>query len=345
MTFSHIHFIDAFKLALAFVLAFILLQGIVVLKGVLLIFLTSVIITLATEKLIFKLETYNIPRLASASLIYLFGLLMIVFMFYTIVPPLATEIKNLLIEYPVYSEQISDDVTLRNDLLNYIRSLSVNFTDSPQAMISFLISTFGSLTSFLAVFFVSFFFTIQKDGIGAFVYPWVPVKKLNMAKLFLWRVREKVGGWLWGKVISSVIVGVITFIGLTIVDIPYALSLGTLALVLNFIPFIGPTIAAIPAVALGVSISLPLGLLIGLFYFVINGVIEAFVLNPIFMRHAIEVNPALLILFIISGAHLGGVLGVIISIPLSAILYLIWTEYFRARETKSNLTTKSEIGI
>jgi len=113
--------------------------------------------------------------------------------------------------------------------------------------------------------------------------------------------------------------------------------LAILSIFLNFIPFVGPIIAAVPAVILAISYSPMLGITVAFYYFFVNGILESFVFGPILMRRAVQVNPAFLILSLMSGAYLGGVLGIIVAIPTAAILYLVLTEYTTWRQTKNPL--------
>lgn len=325
---SKLHFLDAIKLAGAFVIAYAVVQAFVTLKDVFLIFLTSVILALAADQVINKLEARQIPRVISAITIYLSGIIAVALMLYIIIPPLAVEVRNLLIDYPMYSEAILEvEEVERFDIMPYVRSLSFTITDNPAELLSAIFRTFGNFASFLAVFFIAFFLSVHRGGLEGFVRPLVPEQHKSKMSHILQKLREKVGSWLWGKTLSSITVGMATFLGLYFLGMPYALSLGVFALFLNFIPFIGPIIAAIPAVALGLTESLLLGLIVALYYVFVNGVFESFVLTPLFMRQAVEVNPALLILFVISGAYLGGILGIIIAIPLSAIIYVLVYEY------------------
>lgn len=327
---SSIKFIDALKIAGAFALVYAAFMLLSTLQGVLLIFFTSAIIAIAMDQLLDRLPIGNLSRIASAALIYSAVVVSVVVMLILVTPPLVSELRNLLVDYPAYSEQfLAPDEVARFDIAPYLLSFSDSLTGSPTTVMSTIFKTFSSLATFLAVFFVAFFLTIQKGGVRSFVMPLIPAKHHTRVASFWDKLQDRVGSWLWGKTLSSLIVGFATFVGLYILGIPYALSLGILALFLNFIPFVGPIIAALPAVVLGVMITPVIGVVVGLWYLIINSIIEPFVLTPLLMHRAIDINPAFLILSVISGAYLGGILGIIIAIPVSAILYLSVTEYWQ----------------
>jgi len=327
---SSMRFIDALKIAGAFALVYGVFLLLSTLQGVLLIFFTSVIIAIAMDQLLDRFRIGVFSRTTSAALIYLAVVASVVAMLVLVTPPLVSELRNLLVDYPTYSEPfLTPDEVARFDIGPYLLSFSDSVTDSPAVVISTIFKTFSSLATFLAIFFVAFFLTIQAGGVRSFVMPLVPPQYQGRAAIFWDKLQDKVGSWLWGKTLSSLIVGFATFVGLYILGIPYALSLGILALFLNFIPFVGPIIASVPAIVLGFTISPIVGAVAALWYIIINSIIEPFVLTPLLMHKAIDINPAFLILSVISGAYIGGVLGIIIAIPVSAIAYLSVTEYWR----------------
>jgi len=326
---TKVYFFDALKLAGAFALVFVGLQLIVTLNDVILIFFTALILAIAMDRPISRLEERKIPRIASALVLYISVFVAILVMLYIVIPPLVTEIRNFLTEYSTYSEvlPIADEVS-QLDISPYLRSVSDTLTGSSGAVLSAVFKTLGSFTSFLAIFFVALFLTLQKGGLRSFAEPFLSEQYRAPALHFFNNMQDRISSWLWGKTLSSLIVGIITYIGLLLIGIPYALTLGVLAVFLNFIPFIGPVIAAVPAVTLGLTGSgVPTAAIVVLLYFLINGVLETFLLSPILMKRAVEINPAFLILSTMSGAYIGGVLGIIIAIPVSAIIYLAMTEY------------------
>lgn len=339
---SSLHFGDAVKLAAAFVLAYIALQTLVILKAVILIFFTALIVAIAMDQFIMRLERKGIARQFAAIVIYVSVAVSLSGALLLVIPPFATELRTVITTYSQYSEELVGEVP-QTGVVSYLMSFSQGLSDSPQALVSTALRTASSFTTFLSIFFVAFFLTIQKGGVRSFVIPFLPLAYQERAALFWDKLQMRVGYWLWGKTISSIIVGFITFIGLYLLGVPYALSLGVLAFFFNYVPFVGPIIAAVPAVFLSFNLSFLAVLLTTGWYIIINAIIEPFVLGPIFMRKAIEINPAFLILSVISGAYLGGVLGIIIAIPAAAIIYLAVTEFMAGNiAAAETITTKAK---
>lgn len=335
---SKLHFYDALKLAGAFVLAYLLFLLVMTLKDVLLIFFTALILAIAMDQVIGRFQNQKISRTLSAAFIYISVMVVTVGILILTIPPLFEELRNFLVEYPVYSDALeidseNDIQAMAAEMSPWVRNISESLTGSPAAVFNTLLKTFNGFAHFIAIFFVAFFMTIQPNGVRSFFEPFVPVKYKKTVSQFWDKMQERIGSWLWGKTICSLIVGASTTVGLFILGVPYALILGVLAAFMNFIPFAGPVIAAIPAIALGFSSSFLLGFVVALYYFVVNNIFETFILGPFFMRKAVEISPAFLILSIIAGGYLGGVLGIILAIPVAAIVYLFITEWSNLKQS------------
>ena len=151
-----------------------------------------------------------------------------------------------------------------------------------------------------------------------------------MPFIFFEIARKGIVGWIWGKTLASIIVGLLTTLGLLILGVPYALILGLLAALFNYIAFVGPIAASIPAVLLALMISPLHAIAVALMYILIQ-VIEGFLIIPFVMKKTAGLNSVLLLFFAIAGRKLGGVLSALVAIPLAAIVSLIVDEYLKMK--------------
>ena len=133
---------------------------------------------------------------------------------------------------------------------------------------------------------------------------------------------DNLSSWLLGKAVSMLIVGVTTAIGLSMLGVPLALILGVIAGLLDFIPYLGPIMAGIPAVLLALSISPDLALYALLLFAAIN-MLEGYVLQPMIEAKAIELPPALVIVMQLIFGTLFGFAGVALATPLAAVLSVL----------------------
>lgn len=180
----------------------------------------------------------------------------------------------------------------------------------------------GTVTGVLITLFSGFFLALDPD-----VYLDRAVRLLPPSARP--RVRDAVaetGGvlkrWIGGTSISMVIIFTTTTIGLWLLGIPAALVLGMIAGLLVFIPFIGPTLSAIPAMAMALTVSPTMVLWVGVLYFGIQQV-ESNLLTPVVMREAVRLEPAATLLFQMAMGVLFGFLGLFLAVPLLAAAQLL----------------------
>jgi len=128
--------------------------------------------------------------------------------------------------------------------------------------------------------------------------------------------------WLAGRLVSMVFIGLLTGIGLWLIGIPGALALGIVAFILEFVPFVGPIIAAVPALVLALAFDPVKALWVGLLYLGIQQ-LEGNVIEPIVQQRAVDLPPALLLFAIVAGALVFGPTGVIFAAPLTVVLFVL----------------------
>ena len=136
---------------------------------------------------------------------------------------------------------------------------------------------------------------------------------------------EAMGGYVRGVALNGVIIGVLTYAGMLVIGVDYALVLGLLAGVLEMVPVIGPIVAAVPMVAVALLHS-PTQALVALIYVTVLQQAEANLLVPFIMRSQTKVSPLLVIVALVAGSAVGGVLGALVAIPLAAGLRVIVRE-------------------
>ena len=128
--------------------------------------------------------------------------------------------------------------------------------------------------------------------------------------------------WLLGRMVSMAVVGLLTWFGLMIIGVPSALTLGLLAALLEFIPFIGPIVAAVPAILLGFAAGPDKALWVALLFLAIQQ-FEGNVLEPLVQQRAVDLPPALLLFALVAGGLVFGIAGILLAAPLTVVLYVL----------------------
>lgn len=317
------------------------------LRNILLVLLTAVVIASSVEPLTLWLKKFNLPRLIAVMSIYVLLSGVFVGIFYFFVPFLLSDTANFLRAVPELLEGVPAPITASRDsvlqgadiaetLSQGITStakpssLAAVFTDLSQILGSFakgfwdnVAIVFGGLVQFILIIVLSFYLAVQEDGVAAFLRIVTPERHEHYV-IGLWkRTQRKIGFWMQGQILLAVLVGILVYLGLTIVGVKNALFLAALAAIFETIPLFGPILSAIPGVAIAYGTgSLSFALLVAGIYIIIQQ-FENHLIYPLVVKKIIGVPPMTVILALIIGAQLGGFLGLLISVPLAATL----TEY------------------
>jgi predicted PurR-regulated permease PerM len=312
-----------------------------VLRDIILMVLVALILAIALDRPIDALCGRRVPRFLATTLIYLLLFSAVGILCYLVFPVLAEQIKNFVTNYSLYFESMGRLKFGTNliDFKSVFDQLSNSLTESAGALAGTLITFFGGLISFSTIIVAAIFFNIQENGVKKFIFYLTPIEHQPYILNLFDRIQRKVGNWLWGKLGVAFCVGILTSIGLYLLGIRYALLLGALTLLLNFIPFVGAFVAAVPAVLLALVESSTLALLVVFLFVFINGFLEPFFLVPIFMKRAVDLNPALILLVVLVGGKLAGVLGVVLAIPVAAIAAVLIEDYMQRKNLTSGINS------
>ncbi len=301
-----------------------------VLREIVAVVLLSIVIASAIEPINHWAAKYKIPRIASVIFIYLAAFFLFATVFYLIVPPLFNDIFNFVSTLPTFVDSalrpggavasIFPDLPVAiNKSLTATASQFQQFaTGTVNGIFSTNSTLIGGVFSFILLIVISFYISVQEHGIEKFLRVVTPLKHEEYI-LNLWaRSQKKIGGWLQGQILLASLVGIIVFLGLTILDVRYAISLAILSAVFEIIPVFGPIMAAIPAIAVASIQSTVLAIWVLALYIVVQQ-FENHLIYPLVVRKTIGVNPLLVVLSIVVGGALGGLFGIILAVPIAAV--------------------------
>ena len=191
-------------------------------------------------------------------------------------------------------------------------------------------SIFGGAFSLVLIVILSFYLSVQEKGIEKFIRLTSPLRYEKYV-LDVWqRSKKKLGGWVKAQLLLGVLVGVLVFLGLTILGVKYALMLAVLAAIFEVIPIFGPVLAAIPAILIAFLQS-PMLALAALILYVIVQQFENHLIYPTVMKKATGVPPLIIILAILVGGKLGGIFGILLAVPLTVILMELLTDWAKKK--------------
>jgi len=320
------------KAVLILALAYVLFQ----LRELVLVLLASVVIASAIEPATKWFKRYKVPRVPAVLIVYLVVILVLAGIFSLFVPPFLLEVNNLLSTLPHYIDNIAawdplstgqqsaagipGEFSLK-DAIDEARNAISGFQGG---FIGIMSGIFGGIFSLILIIVLSFYLAVQEDGIDEFLRIISPAKHREYVSGLWHRTQHKIGLWMQGQLLLTIIIAVLTYLGLTILGVPYAFLLAILAGVFELIPIFGPVISAIPAIMLalinGTSFADPgagSAIAVGLFYVLIQQ-FENHLIYPLVVRKVVGVHPMLVIIALIVGWNIAGFLGVILAVPIAA---------------------------
>jgi predicted PurR-regulated permease PerM len=309
------------------ILTTVLLIGIGILlfqvKSILLALFMAFIIVAALSPIVNFLRRKNVPKLLAIVIVYVIIIAVIVVLVVPFIPIFVVQIQDFIKEIPFYLKDAGNIFGIQIDKTQITSIITPVANYISQNAVKLSSTIFGGLFTIVTTFILSFYLLIYHDKFEESLPGLFPEKYKLKVKETLKLVEEKVGAWLSGQLVLSLVIGSITWVILTILGIPFALPLAILAGFLEIIPTLGPIIAAVPAVIIGLAISPIMGLIVALAYVGIQ-FIENHFLVPKIMQKAVGLNPIIIIIGILIGGHLLGILGALLSIPfISATIIII----------------------
>lgn len=178
----------------------------------------------------------------------------------------------------------------------------------------------GVVVGVLAVLVVAAYLVIDGRTVGALLLSLLPPAHRDVAVRLTPAVLDRIGGYVRGQLISSLFVGVLIAIVLTLMGVKYGLLIGALAAVFNIVPFVGATLAAILAVLSALNESVALAAFAVLAMWAAQTV-EAKFFAPHFVGRATGLHPIAVLLALLAGAHMAGLIGALVAVPFVAGLW------------------------
>ena len=325
------------------ILIFLLLYFLYLIKDILAILFVSLILASAVDPWVDWMRNKKIPRSIAILFIYLVVLSVIGSVIYLIIPPIAKEIGEISVNFPQYLEKIisafsalkeySSQHGVLNNIQDSLGSVSSNLQKAAGGVFSTISNIFGGIFSFFLILVITFYMVVEEGAIKKLVWSIAPEKHQPYIMQLINRMQKKIGLWLRGQLILSLVIFILTYTGLLILGVEYALVLALIAGLTEFVPYLGPILGAIPAVFLAFAQSPTLAVFVIVLFFVIQQV-ENNILVPKIMQKTVGLNPIVSISVLMIGFKIAGVVGAILAIPVATAISVFIKDLF---ENKANV--------
>jgi len=283
----------------------------------------ALLITAILNPLVTKLSKKKVPRPLSVLLSYLLVIALFVLTALLISPSLIDQTTSFVTDLPEFVDSLKISSLVSDQIIQQLLS---QLASLPAQVAKIVISILSNMAGVLAVLILTFYLLAERESLDDHLKTYLGKGKGEEFIDLINVLEQKLGGWARGELITMVLIGFFDYIGFKLLGLPFALPLAIFAGLMEIVPSVGSTIAAIPSVIIGFGVSLFMGLATISWIFLIQQ-IEGYVLIPKITQKSTGVNPITTILCLAVGLKLGGGVGLLISVPVYITLKTIAQKY------------------
>lgn len=347
------------KATIAIFLLIALVEVLGMIKSIIIIFLVALFLAATINPAVDRLARYKVPRAAGIIIIYLLVIGVFVVMFSNLVPIIADQVGQLansvrsmvqnLVQNPnpnswfmkqlqPYANQIwqnLDQTQVISQISNTLKTIAAQLTNFAGNAIGAMFTIFHGIFNLLLVLIITFFMILNSKHTSDFFHSLFPHRYSAYISLKSEQISTRIGEWIRGQMLLALAMTALTLIGFKIIGLNYALTLGLLSGLAEFIPYLGPIITFTSAALIALNQNPVLVLWLIPAYAIIQ-FIESNILVPLIVGRSVGLNPIVVIFALLSGATIGatvggsfglGLVGMIVAVPTANIISLFVEDY------------------
>ncbi len=302
--------------------AAVLIGGWLVIKlqDILVLLFMAFIVMSALKANVDYLVKKNVNRTLAIIFNYVVFLCLIALFATIVLPPLVSETIRLTTHFPQYINKLVPYVNINQDtIIQQIAPISQNVA-------RFTVSIFSNVFTLLTILVFSFYFLMEHSNLRSFLVSLTGENIADKSLRTLRKIEERMGTWVRGEMILGLIIGISSYVGLSLLNVNFALPLALIAGVLELIPIIGPIISAVPAVIIAFTDSPNKALLVVVLYIIIQQVENNFIV-PSVMKKTVGLPSIVILLALLIGGKLGGTIGIILAVPILLTVQTLFEEF------------------
>jgi predicted PurR-regulated permease PerM len=285
-------------------------------------------------------------RGAAVALVYLGLILVPVLIVAALVPPIVTQGNNLAQSLPDYARDLTEfvqknrqlrqleaDYDITGKLEEQAAKLPARLGDAAGVLSDIGVGVVNSLFAGITIIVLSVFMINSARGwLDAFADRYPPDRARWLKRLYD-RIGATVGNYVAGALLQATIAGLLAWIVLMILGVPYALPLAVVVFLLDLVPLVGATLGAIIVGVVTLFSDFPVDTIIWVIFSVIYQQVENTVIQPRIQARAVAVHPFVVLVSVLFGSTLFGVMGALLAIPVAAAIQITIREYSTFRDT------------
>ncbi len=330
----------AVRASFGVLLVVLLAESVLKARGVLILIAVSAFLAIGLNPMVEWLQRHGIGRKASVGLISMGFLLFFVGAGFAVAQPIANQGSQLAHGLPAEAQHLREtnktfrDLDKRYQLVDKITS-AANSSNLKTKVTNGVVGAAGvavnALFNFFTILILTLYFLANYPTLKRTAWRIAPRSRRPRVGLLGDEILRRVGGYVLGNIVTSIVIGVVTFGFLLIVGVPNAAPIALFVAVFDVIPLVGATIAGVVTVVIALFHSLPAAIATAIFY-VLYQQFENYVLVPRVMKKTVDVSPLTTIIAALLGGALMGVVGALVAIPIAAAIQLVAQEVFVPRQ-------------
>ena len=279
----------------------------------------------------------RMPRAAAILLVYVLILCVFAGVLSVVVPPVITGASDLSRDIPNYIDDLRNNATIRDfdnkyditsSLQEEAQKLPSKLGDAAGALQGVAVAAFNAAFQLLTVLTMTFFLLLDGRRISNFLLHWFGRYREPRLRQVAERIYRSTSGYVAGALTITSINGVITFVTLTILGVPFAVPLAVLMSFFGLIPLVGATIGGVIILVVTLFNDFPTATIVYGIVLVLYQQLENNVLQPFVYQRTVNVPPLAVIVAILAGSSILGVVGALVAIPIAAALQIVLREFF-----------------
>ncbi len=272
-----------------------------------LVFIAFLLMT-AIYPVVVWLEKIRIPRAISTFVIYVAVLGLLGVSVGSAVPAFVGQYAKLLATLPSTVSKVFPYWNVN------MQTISTQLAPLSSNILSVTLGIFSNVLTTVTVLVIAFYLIIERRRAEETLMDFLGEHTGKKVAVMLRLIERRLGAWVRGELLLMTFIGILTYIGLSLLRVDFALPLALIAGLLEIVPMIGPIASAVPAVLVALATSPIFALTVVALYIVVQQ-IENNILVPFVMRRSVGLSPLITILALLVGGRLGGVIGAILAVP------------------------------
>lgn len=295
--------------------------------SLLLLLFIAIIFMAALSPMVDRLEKYRVPRSLGTLLIYLIILATIFFGVASLIPTLIEQSTRFLTRLP---QTINELTQGRFDLSIFQPQLA----SMPQQILKIVLGIFDNVLGLFTFLVIVYYLILERKNMKRYLlFLFGHGATEEHSEIFIAKLEKKLGGWMRGQLILMLIIGVMSYVGLMFLGVEFAIPLAFIAGLLEVIPTVGPTVAAVPAILVALGTSPVLALAVAALYFIIQQLENQFIV-PRVMSRAVGLSPLVIILALMAGFKVAGIAGAVLSVPTVLLIEILFNDLYKLHYKK-----------